>query len=81
MKKWINIIAAWVIGSICFAVLKIFMDIFTDPITGLLITTGMPDEVVAFFTFIPWLAWIVLFIWTIWYIGKSDKPKYPMSEI
>jgi len=78
MKKWVWIIMAWVVCGICFPFLKTFMDIFTEPVTGLLITTGMPDEIVALFTAVPWFAWVVLIIWTVWYINKREEPKFPV---
>jgi hypothetical protein len=76
MKKFVQILMILIGMIIGLPVLKMIMDIFTDPATGILITSGVvPDYLIALFTALPWLGWPAGIIWIIFILVKKEEPK------
>lgn len=56
-----------------------FYDVFTHPVTGLLITAGMDDWGIAIATALPWAFPLIVFIVIVYDMTKPDdeSPKFP----
>jgi hypothetical protein len=80
MKKIGQILLILIGMVIGLPILKMIMDIFTDPTTGILVTSGVvPDYLIVLFTALPWLGWPAGIIWIFYICVKKDEPKdnYP----
>ena len=57
--------------------LKIVADEFTEPVTGILVTMGVPEAEIGIVGAVPWIVPLFVLIWTIIQFSKPEEPKYP----
>jgi hypothetical protein len=79
--KYIKAIAILIIASFSIPWFKTWMDVYTDPVTGIAITDGiLPDYMIAFMGAIPWILWPAAAICVIWVLTRPDSPKEPPTR-
>jgi hypothetical protein len=76
MGRWLK--AIWIMGTglLFYPFLKEFFDVFTDPVTGVMVTSGYcSPEVIAIAGFFPWGAPLVAFVISIMTIVRPEEEK------
>lgn len=77
MGKLGRIIMKLMLLAISMPVVKGIYDNFTDPVTGLLVTMGVPDDQLAIVGAVPWAIPLAIFVWLIIDFAKPEEPKQP----
>lgn len=73
MKRFVQVIWKLIILVVSLPLIKGFYDIFTAPVTGLLVVAGADANTLAFITAIPWILPIGCFIAIIYDLSKKDE--------
>lgn len=76
--KVISSVIILIVMGFLFPIVKDWYDVFTAPVTGLMITSGdVPEVVIAAMTFLPWLLPITTVLTLLIWIVTPDEPQMP----